>query len=366
MTCQRLVRATFALSTVYTILAILLYIFKRDATIPLTYRVPMYDWAPLKALLEADPLHLDQTQFQAALWCDGPETSPQCSCLYNYSQPNGTFAGNAEQYLAGPTSASALRELGKQQYTDLIDACLSQRTSWRKETCDYWCRIHLVTPVSLACLFTSLFFSRIVQYESSSMQTVAGLLPLALALLMIAAHIGIDLLGGVVATLSVLSALFELSFYSCSCCDHAQVFWNLQRYLIASLAAWAAVTQQARDIYLAACYAVLGFMLGLLAYMQYLMRYRQGCNARVRVVSLYVWMGMCVISGCFLLLVQQHFYPASPIWSSLVAILVLFVVCVQCAWNAPGVYVSDMVQIVVTLAALSFAMLAVTWDALSI
>jgi hypothetical protein len=325
----------------------------------------MYNWAVLKTMFEGDPLHLDQTQFQAALWCDGPETSPQCNCLYNYSQPNGTFAHNAEQYLSGRTSASALLELGKQQYTDLLDACLNQRTSWRKETCDYWCKVHLVTPVSLACLFTSLFYSRIVQYDSNFMQMTAGLLPLALALLTIAAHIGIDLLGGIVAALSVLGALVELSFYSCACCDHAQVFWNLQRYLIASLALWAAVTQQARDMYLILCYAILGFMMGLLAYMQYLMRYRQGCNARVRVISLYVWMGMCVIAGCFLLLVQQHFYPASPIWSSLVSVLLLFIVCVQCAWNAPGVYASDMVQMLVTLAALSFATLAVTWDTLS-
>ena len=362
---QRLVNAAFALSSIYATFLLFLYIFKRDVTIPLTYRFPMYNWGTLKTLLETDPLHLDQVKFRAALWCDGAETSPQCNCLYNYSIPGGTFDLNAAPHQAGIT-ASALLDLGKLQYTDLLDACLLERTSWRKETCDYWCRVHLATPMSLACLFTSLFFSRIVQYESSTVQMSAGLIPLALSLLTIAAHIGIDLAGGVVAGLSVLGALLELSYNSCSCGDHAQVYWNLQRYLLASLAVWAAVTQQARDIYLVGSYAVLGFMLGLLAYMQYLMRYRQGCNSRVRVVSLYVWVGMCIIAGSFVLLVQQHIYPASPIWSSLVALLVLFVSCVQCTCNAPGVYVDDTIQVVVTLATLSFATLAVAWDTLSV
>jgi hypothetical protein len=96
------------------------------------------------------------------------------------------------------------------------------------------------------------------------------------------------------------------------------------------------------------------------------MRYRQGCNDRVRVVSLYVWVGMCVISACLLLLVQQEFYPASPVWSSLVAMLAMGIICIQCFINAPGVYVSDTLQISVTLAVLSFSTLAAAYDALNL
>ena len=359
-----IVRVTFELTTIYSILLVSLYIYNRDATIPLTYRVPMYDWGTLKKLIDANPARLTQENFRAALWCEGPDSSAQCGCMYDYhSGDNSTFIRNAEKFLAGKGPDST-EKLAEKQYEDLIGACLGQRTTWRKETCDYWCRVHLATPVSLACLFTSLFFSRAVRYESRLAQMVAALLPLGVAMLTIASHIGIDLAGGVVTALSVASAVLELTLYSCMCVEDAQVYWNHLRYVGATLALWAAATQQARDIYLIACYAVLGFMLGMLAYTQYLMRYRQGCNVRVRVVSLYVWVGMCVIAACFLLLVQQHLYPASPMWSSLTSIMALLVLCVQCCLNAPGVCVSDSVQIGVTLVVLSFSTLATAWDVL--
>ncbi len=97
------------------------------------------------------------------------------------------------------------------------------------------------------------------------------------------------------------------------------------------MAVWAAASHQARNIYLITCYAVLGFILGMLGYNQYLMRYRQGCNDKISVVSLYVRMGMCMITVCFLLLVQQHLYPASPMWSSLVSLFALGVVISELA-----------------------------------
>jgi hypothetical protein len=282
--------------------------------------------------------------------------------MYDFhSGPNTTFVRNAEAFLAGKGPANT-KELAKNQYTDLISACLSQRTSWRKETCDYWCRVHLTTPVGLACLFTCIFFSRIAKYESRLLQMIAKLTPLGLSLLTVAAHIGIDLAGGVVAALSVLSALTEVSLFSCTCVEQAQVYWNHLRFVAATLAVWAAVTQQARDVYLIGCYGTLGFALGLLAYTQYLMRYRQGCNSRVRVVALYVWIGMCVISACFLLLLQQHLYPSSPMWSSVASGWALVVTCAQCISNMPGISLSDTVQIGVTLAVLSFCTFAATWD----
>ena len=359
-----MVHVTFLLSSVYSILLLSLYIIKRDATIPLTYRTPMYDWGALKKLIDNDPIHFNQAEFRSTLWCKGADTSPQCSCLYNYSEPNSIFTRNAETFLLGGGPASA-SELAKRQYTDLINACLRQRTSWRKDTCEYWCKVHLATPVALACLFVSLFLSRVVRYDSRLLQMSAELLPLGVSLVTIAAHLGIDLYGGIVAALSVLSALLEYGMYSCACVDEAQVYWNTQRFVAATMAVWAAASHQARDVYLITCYAVLGFFLGMLGYTQYLMRYRQGCNGRVRIVSLYVWVGMCMITVCFLLLVQQHLYPASPMWSSAVSLLALSVICVQCSVNAPGVCVSDTIQMGVTLAVLSFATLATAWDVLS-
>ena len=367
MPSSYIVRMSFELTTIYSILLLFLYIFQRDATIPLTYRTPMYDWGSLKKMIETSPVNLDQEQFRAALWCDGADTSPQCSCMYGFltESENSTYVRNANAFLAGKGAAST-EKLAEQQYEDLIGECLSQRTSWRKETCEYWCRVHLATPVGLATLFTSLFLSRIVQYDSRLMQMVAGLLPMGVALVTISAHIGIDLAGGVIASLTVLSAVLEVTMNSCSCVEDAQVYWNHLRFVAATLAVWVAATQQARDVYLITSYAVLGFILGLLAYTQYLMRYRQGCNSRVRVVSLYVWVGMCVISACLLLLVQQAFYPASPVWSSLVAMLAMGITCIQCFINAPGVHVSDTLQISVTLTVLSFATLATAYDTLNL
>jgi hypothetical protein len=367
MPSSYIIRMSFELTTIYSILLLFLYIFKRDATIPLTYRAPMYDWGALKKLIEARPVQLDQQSFRAALWCDGADTSPQCSCMYSYlsESPNSTYVSNANTFLAGKGPAST-EKLAEKQYEDLIGECLSKRTSWRKETCEYWCKVHLVTPISLATLFTSLFFSRIVQYDSRLLQMIAGLLPMGIALVTIAAHIGIDLAGGVIASLSVLSAVLEVTMNSCPCVEDAHVYWNHLRFVAATLAVWVAATQQARDVYLITSYAVLGFILGLLAYTQYLMRYRQGCNTKVRVVSLYVWVGMCVISACLLLLVQQEFYPSSPVWSSLVAMLAMGITCIQCFVNAPGVYVSDTLQISVTTTVLSFATVAAAYDTLNL
>ena len=359
MTHTYLIRLSFGLTTAYTVLTLLLYILKRDLTIPLTYRTALYDWGSLETLFKNNPLNLTQSQYNAALWCVGPDTSPQCSCLYNAYTTIYT-----RNVAAHPAAGQSLQDLGKQQYTDLIEACLGTRTSWRKDTCDYWCRVHLATPVTLACLFTSLFLSRAVRFESRLLQMVARLLPIALCLLTIAAHIGIDLQGGIVASVSVLVALYEISFTACDCQDGAQVFWNLQRYIASPIAAWAAATQQARDVYLVSCYAVLGYTLGALANAQYLLRYRQGCNPRVRVVALYLWVGMCVIAACFLLLLQQHAYPASPALSSLASVLALVVICAQCVCNAPGAHVDDAVQVAVSLAALSVCVVAAAWDAL--
>lgn len=366
MQSKFLIQLTYTLASIYAALLLCLYIFFRDPVIALTYRVPMYNWGVLKQLIETDPAGLTQANFRAALWCVGAETSPQCNCMYNFhAGPNSTFARNAAKHTANGAPADKAMELADRQYQDLVSECLRQRTSWRKETCDYWCRVHIATPIGLACLFTSLFFSRITRFESRLLQMTAGFIPLVLGLVTIATHIGIDLAGGVVAALSVLSAITETSFYSCACAEEAQVYWNHLRFVAATFAVWAAVTQQARDLYLIGCYGTLGFALGMLAYTQYLMRYRQGCNARVRVVALYVWMGICVISACFLLLVQQHLYAGSPIWSSLAAVLALGVTSAQCLVNLPGMPVADDVQIGVTLLVLSCSTLAVSWDVLS-
>ncbi len=78
------------------------------------------------------------------------------------------------------------------------------------------------------------------------------------------------------------------------------------------------MTHQAKDLYVVTSYATLGFFIGMLAYTQYVIRFRQECNSRVRVISLYVWVGICAVAACLFLLIQQHWYPESPVWSSTV------------------------------------------------
>ncbi len=59
---------------------------------------------------------------------------------------------------------------------------------------------------------------RIIDCELCKGQ-LAGLIPLGVSLVSIEAHLGIDLYGGIVTALSLLSALAEVTMYSCLCVD---------------------------------------------------------------------------------------------------------------------------------------------------
>ncbi len=116
-----------------------------------------------------------------------------------------------------------------------------------------------------------------------------------------------DALGAIPAVLTVLSAILEITF-ACSCVESAQVYWSFQRFFMGSITVWAAVTQQGRDLYVLSAYASLEFFIGMLAYTEYIMCFEQGSNKQMRVVSIYVWAGICVITTNLLLLIQQHWY----------------------------------------------------------
>ena len=370
MVSKTLIHTCFELSTLYTMVLLILFMVKKDFIIPLTYRSPTYKWGDLQKLVRDNPLAVPQHDMDVLLsdWCPvnsghfiATPVSPQCSCIRNF---NITFMKNSEVFRGGG-GPKTLVELGNIQAKGILDACLGQRATWRRNTCAHFCQIHLAVPVLVASLCMSLFFSRITKYHSKVMQMFSAYFPIFLAALVIALNFLADVLGAIPAVLTIISALTEMAI-SCSCIEDARVYWSFQRFFMGSIAVWAAVTHQGRDLYVVSSYGVLGFFVGMLAYTEFIMRFKQGCNARMRVVSIYVWVGICVITACMFLLVQQHWYPGSPVWSSLVSVICLAVTCLQCVSLVPGVWSSDSLHTCIGLSLLTASVFTVSVDILSV
>jgi hypothetical protein len=364
---KSIIRVCFELSTLYTIFLSVAFVVKRTHVVPLTFRSTVHRWGALKDLMKESPLSLDQAKFGAVLadWCpdnnnsNSPPVSPQCSCIRAYS---ARFENNSATFLrgGGPKDLAALGEL---QAKGVLDACLRQRGTWRRETCEHFCQVPLVMPLLVSSLCMSLFFSRIVEYRPAAFAVVAAYLPLLLAALVITVSLVWDPLGAIPAVLTVLSLLMEMAFTH-HFADDAKAYWSFQRYFMGSVAVWAAISHQGRDLYVAMSYAALGFFAGMLGYAQYVLRHKQCCNARLRVVSIYIWVGVCAIAVCFLLLVQQHWYPVSPVWSSTVSVACLAFACLQCIAMAPGLYLPSTVQVMIGFSLLSVGVVSVAVDVL--
>ena len=354
----------FWVSTVYTIVLLLVYVMKRDANIPLTYRTAFNDWASVQNVLRNNPngngISLWNTKISDIMWCSVStdlttrlRVSPQCSCVFNFL--NSTYKTNALAY-------QNISGLGDTQAQSVLDSCLRSRSTWKKDTCDF-CKIHLSIPILVACLCLSVLISRVSQFSSHLLQQVGYYLPIILALGVIACTIWIDLVAGIPASLTVISVLIEAS-YTCSCSDDISVYWSYQRYFIGSLAVWAAVTHQARDIYLSASYGTMGYFIGLLAYTICITRFKK--NTLLGCCNTYVWTSICCIAVSFVLLIQQHWYSNSPFYSSIFSVVCLMIVCFQCICMLPGLWHSDVLQIVIGLALLSICFASILSDLISL
>lgn len=366
---KSIIRVCFELSTLYTLFLVVLFFVKKDNIIPLTYRSTVYQWGALQDLMKESPLVLNATKFATILadWCplNRPNSlvqtpvSPQCSCIRDYTFK---FANNSATFLrgGGPKDLAALGDL---QAKGVLDSCLGKRTTWHRKTCERFCQVPLVVPVLVASLCMSLFFSRIVEYHSTWVAMIATYLPLLMAVLVIVSSLVWDLIGAIPTVLTVFSLLMETA-YTDNCVEDAKAYWSFQRFFMGSIAVWAAISHQGRDLYVVMSYAALGFFAGMLAYAQYTLRHKQCCNNRIRAVAIYIWIGVCVISASFLLLVQQHWYQDSPVWSSSVSVACLAFTCLQCIAMAPGLYIPGMVQIMFGFSLLSVSVVAVAVDVL--
>lgn len=391
MASRCLIHICFELSTLYTVLILILFILKKDFIIPLTFRSTVSKWGELQQLFKENPLVVPQNKLDILLsvWCPVAQRklnssqssnlvsnpiSPQCNCIREF---NLTFMKNSAIFLNGShlEGMKNLSQLGDFQARSVLNSCLMQRTTWRRDTCAHFCQIHLAVPVLVSCLCMSLFFSRMTDYHSKILSILSTWIPILLAVLVIVINFVSDALGAIPAVLTIISALFEMTFacsYMCyiSYVDNTildlRVFWSFQRFFMGSIAVWAAVTHQARDLYVVGSYATLGFFIGMLAYTEYIMRFKQGYNSRMRVVSIYVWVGICAISACLFLLVQQHWYNDSPVWSSIISVVCLFITCLQCIALIPGVCLPDTIQLMVGLFLLTVSVLTVSVDMLYI
>ena len=335
---KQVVGLTCMLSTVLTIVHLCFYTLKRDFNIPLTYRTSFGNWSAVDNFFRSH-VHNVTPGFRSPAWgtlariawCDTVTSSAQCACLSHYY--NTTYQGYIAQWGASNLTMAQFYDLSAHGAL----ACRLQRGSWRKDTCKSVCSVHLVTPVMLCCLFASLMLSRVLVYESRFFSRVAHYLPIVLAIVMIISLLFWDNTAGIISCFAILVALVEASYIT-PCTDSMMAFFSCQRFILGALASWAAVTHQARDLYLAPSYGLLGFFVGFFAYYQRF--YSERKNSLAQHLCLYLWVGSTVIVGCLALLVQQNWFYNSPVNSSVVSVVSLFaLLCLPSLWFSDGMHV---------------------------
>jgi hypothetical protein len=356
----------FELSTLYTITLLCLYISKRGAVIPLTYTHMFDNWSGVRALLSTSPVPVTWGALEAELWCPrGARSSPQCACFRDYHNntywPDLARNGFLPATENGGTGMAVSPALRQKHADGILSSCLRSRPSWRKNSCGDFCRIHLVTPILLATFYMSILFSCVAIYTNAVMNSFVCFAPFVLGVCIIATQLVYDRSGGIISSLSVVSVMLESYYLGPFPPWKSGVFWSYHRFFIGALAVFTAVTHQARDVYLVFAYAVFGFFAGFLAYTIYLIR--QGRPApHSGGVCLHAFIGIGVINACLVLLVQQHWYADSPLWSTAIAPVLFACGLLQCMSQAPFGLVPLSVNLATSLSLLTAAFVAVVVD----
>jgi hypothetical protein len=350
---QTILNACFTVPVLYIILLFIPFSGSRSSVIPLTYRTAFNEWGRLRTLYEDAPTPLSWSNISAVVWCPlGSDTSPQCGCFRDYYE---------NTYLPDSLNASlTARALGMKHGRSALMECLRFRQSWRKQACGQFCRLHISTPVILSCLYMLLFFSKLVKSEYAVIMWAVEYAPGVLGLVTIALQLAFELSGGIVSSLSVVSAMTE-SIYVSRAATVEQVFWSYHRYLCGAIAVWAAVTHQARDVYSVAMYGMYGFTAGLLAYMVYLVKSGQPCKTNLH-TCITTWLGICAVVAMFVTVLQQHWYSHSQLKSSMVSVVSLIVCLGQCLFQTPYDIAPVSLHVLLSLIVLSLSFWAVMVD----
>jgi hypothetical protein len=177
------------------------------------------------------------------------------------------------------------------------------------------------------------FFSKLGDGRDTYSEWGFMYIPPILAATVIISQLAMENVGGILASLSILSAYTE-SVYVSRGATLEQVFWSYHRYLCGAMAVWAAVTHQARDVYSVGMYGLAGFTAGLMAYMIFLIKSEQPCKGS-RHTSITVWVGICVVSAMFVIVIQQHWYDSSLQRSSMASVVCLLICLCQCLFQTP-------------------------------
>jgi hypothetical protein len=349
----RLADLCFGVSTAFTITLLALFVLRRDAHVPLSYRAMFNGWADVRALFQDAPSPVTQGQLDSVTWCPmGQKTSSQCACFQDYLKqrylPDVAFRWNAT------TPSPLIAQIGQNHSEGILSSCLRKRPSWRKESCGNFCSVHLSTPILLANLYMCILFSTVSQFHTVW-------LPLLLSILTIGFSLGLDHDGGVVSSLSVLSVITDLYIFGPKRPWDSQIFWSYHRFLCSALAVWAGVTHQARDIYLVAAYGVLGFFAGFMSYAVYLVKLGVPCRHSGS-VCLYLYLGIGAVTACFIILVQQHWFSGGVMRSSSVSVPLLSVALIQCLGQTPYHAPPIQLNLLISLALLVFGSLAAISD----
>lgn len=349
----RLADLCFGVSTALTVTLLTLFVLRRDAQVPLSYRSMFDGWGDVRKLFLDARSPVTQGQLNNVTWCPrGQQTSSQCGCFQDYLSQK--YLPDVAARWPPNVSASIKTQIGQNHSDGILNSCLGKSPSWRKQSCGRFCSIHLSTPVLLANLYMCILFSTVSQYR-------LVWLPLLLSFLTITLSLALDREGGVVSSLSVLSLITDLYVFGPVKPWDSQIFWSYQRFLCCALAVWAAVTHQARDIYLVAAYGVLGFFAGFMSYAVYLVKLGVPCRHSGS-VCLYLYLGIGAVAACFVILVQQHWFSGGVMLSSSVSVPLLFIALMQCLGQTPYHAPPIQLNLLISLALLFGGSLAAILD----
>lgn len=345
------------ISIIYVIVLLVVYFLKPDSYIHMTIRTSFRGWGDVRNLFTNNPRSVSWNDLAMNGWCtSGNHTSPLCACFERYYK--NTYLPNNRSW------NGSLIDLGNRHSDGILSSCLRYRPSWKKESCSHFCKVHILTPLLLCCLYLVCFYSNIVHYEGYYASVISKYISITLSLAVIVSQLATEKTGAIIATLSILSVLFEnMYFYDFSSEGH--VYWSFHRFYLTTLAVQAALVNEARDLIQVFSYGMLGFFAGLLSYMIYIVRLGIPCKHDTN-ICLHMWLGTCSILAAFIFMVEQSWFENTRIKSSLFFNLALVIGCLQCVLQTPFIWIPTEVNMTINFITISLSLIFVLNDVFSL